>query len=103
LADSHRAVAIAPASHEAHYFLGRSFLEEGDIPAAIRELETARRFAPNSPKVHFNLARAYLKADRTADARQERAEFERLNAQLPGQQKSYGDRAARGIPAELSE
>ena len=103
LADSKQAVAIAPASSEAHYLLGRSFLEEGDIPAAIRELETARRFAPNSPKVHFNLARAYLKADRTAEARQERAEFERLNSQLPGQQKSYGDRAARGVPAELSE
>lgn len=103
LADSKQAVAIAPDSSEAHYLLGRSFLEGADIPAAIRELETARRFAPNSPKVHFNLARAYLKADRIADARQERAEFERLNAQLPGQQKSYGDRAARGVPGELSE
>jgi tetratricopeptide (TPR) repeat protein len=103
LADSKQAVAIAPASSEAHYLLGRSFLEEGDITAAIRELEIARRFAPNSPKVHFNLARAYLKADRIAEARQERAEFERLNAQLPGQQKSYGDRAARSIPGELSE
>ena len=103
LSDSKQAVAIAPASSEAHYLLGRSFLEEGDIPAAIRELETARRLAPNSPKVHFNLARAYLKAERTAEARQERAEFERLNAQLPGQQKSYGDRSARGISGEIPE
>ena len=103
LADSKQAVAIAPASSEAHYLLGRSFLEEADIPAAIRELETARRFAPNSPKVHFNLARAYLKAERTAEARQERAEFERLNAQLPSQQKSYGDRATREIPGEIPE
>jgi tetratricopeptide (TPR) repeat protein len=103
LADSKQAVAIALTSSEAHYLLGRSFLEEGDIPAAIRELETARRFAPNSPKVHFNLARAYLKADRIAEARQERAEFERLNAQLPGQQKSYGDRSARGISGEIPE
>ena len=103
LADSKQAVAIAPTSSEAHYLLGRSFLEEGDIPAAIRELETARQFAPNSPKVHFNLARAYLKAERTAEARQERAEFERLNAQLPGQQKSYGDRAARGISGVTTE
>jgi predicted Zn-dependent protease len=103
LADSKQAVAITPASSEAHYLLGRSFLEEGDIPAAIRELETARRFTPNSPKVHFNLARAYLKADRIAEAGQERAEFERLNSQLPGQQKSYGDRAARGISGEMPE
>ena len=96
LVDAKKAVAIAPDSSEAHYVLGRSFLEEGEVSAAIRELETARRYAPNTPKVRFNLARAYSKADRAADAQQERSEFERLNALLPGQQKSYGDRAARG-------
>jgi tetratricopeptide (TPR) repeat protein len=101
LSDAKKAVAIAPESSEAHYLLGRSLLEEGDIPAAIRELEIARRYAPNSPKVHFNLARAYSKADRGAEAQQERDEFERLNALLPGQQKSYGDRAARGSPEEI--
>jgi tetratricopeptide (TPR) repeat protein len=102
LADSQKAVAIAPESSEAHYWLGRSFLEGADIAAAIRELETARRFAPNSPKVHFNLARAYSKAERTAEAQQERAEFERLNTLLPGQQNSYGDRAPRGTAGEGS-
>jgi tetratricopeptide (TPR) repeat protein len=101
LADSKQAVAMAPASSEAHYLLGRSFLEQGDTSTAIRELETARRLAPNSPKVHLNLARAYLKANRAADAGQERAEFERLNAQLPGQQKSYGDRTARESAREI--
>jgi predicted Zn-dependent protease len=95
LEDSKKAVALAPESSEAHYLLGRSYLEEGDTPAAIRELETARRYSPNSPKVHFNLARAYSKADRAAEAEHERAEFERLNALLPGQQKSYGERLPR--------
>jgi tetratricopeptide (TPR) repeat protein len=95
LADAKKAVAIAPESSEAHYLLGRSLLEEGEISAAIYELETARRYAPNSPKVHFNLARAYSKADRAAEAQQERSEFERLNALLPGQQKSYGDRTTQ--------
>ena len=102
LADAKKAVAIAPESSEAHYVLGRSFLEEGENSAAIRELETARRYAPNSPKVHFNLARAYSKADRSAEAQQERAEFERLNALQPGQQRSYGDRAARASSEELT-
>ena len=95
LADAARAVELAPESYEARYLLGRSHLEEGDVAAAIRELETARRLAPNLPKVHFNLARAYAKADRPQEAAQERAEFERLNALLPGQQKSYGDRASK--------
>jgi len=96
LAAATKAVELSPESSEAHYWLGRSLLEKGDIPVAIHELETARRFSPNSPKVHFNLARAYSRAERTAEAQQERAEFERLNTQLPGQQHSYGDRAARG-------
>jgi tetratricopeptide (TPR) repeat protein len=98
--EAKKAVALAPESSEAHYWLGRSLLEAGEVPAAILELETARRFAPNSPKVHFNLARAYAKADRAADAERERAEFERLNSLLPGQSKSYGDRVARGVGEE---
>ncbi|HWZ81033.1 MAG TPA: tetratricopeptide repeat protein [Terriglobales bacterium] len=96
LTDAKKAAALAPDNSEARYLLGRSYLENGEIADAIRELETARRSSPNSAKVHFNLARAYAKADRSAEAAQERAEFERLNALLPGQQKSYGDRAARG-------
>jgi len=102
LADAKKATALAPESPEAHYVLGRAFLEEGDSTAAIRELEAARRFAPNSPKVHFNLARAYAQANRPTEAQQERAEFERLNAQMPGQSGSYGDRAARGSAADAS-
>jgi tetratricopeptide (TPR) repeat protein len=95
LTDAKKAITLAPDSAEARYLLGRSYLEEGQVPDAIRELEAARRSSPNSPKVHFNLARAYAKANRSADAETERAEFERLNALLPGQKKSYGDRASR--------
>jgi tetratricopeptide (TPR) repeat protein len=102
LAAATKAVEMAPESSEARYLLGRSLLEQGDIPAAIHELETARRFSPNSPKVHFNLARAYSRAERTTEAQQERAEFERLNAQLPGQQHSYGDRSDRGMADDIS-
>jgi tetratricopeptide (TPR) repeat protein len=102
LAAATKAVEMSPDSSEAHYWLGRSLLEQGDIPGAIHELETARRFSPNSPKVHFNLARAYSRAERAAEAQQERAEFERLNTQLPGQRKSYGDRAARGKADDIS-
>ena len=92
LENAKKAVSLTPESAEAHYLLGRSLLDEDQVPDAIHELETARRFSPNSPKVHFNLARAYTRAERAAEAEQERAEFERLNAMLPGQKKSYGDR-----------
>jgi predicted Zn-dependent protease len=93
LEDSRKAAALAPESAEARYILGRALLEQGDVLAAIRELEAARRFAPTSPKVHFNLARAYTQANRTTEAEQERAEFERLKEQIAAQPISH-DRAA---------
>lgn len=102
LAAAKKAVAIAPDSSEAHYLMGRSLLEEGDTSAAIQQLETARQLSPNSAKVRFNLARAYSRADRAADAQQERAEFERLNAQFPGPRDSYGNRSAHGTASEIA-
>jgi tetratricopeptide (TPR) repeat protein len=88
---SRKATALAPESAEAHYELGRAFLEQGVGPSAIEELETARRLAPKSSKVHFNLARAYARANRTAEAEQERMEFEKLKGDA-AQPTSYGDR-----------
>ncbi len=96
LQDSKKAVEVAPKSAESRYVLGRALLVEGDASGAIRELDTARRLAPNSPKVHFNLARAYAQANRTIEAQQEREEFERLNNQTTRQPSSYGGRTAHG-------
>jgi len=66
-----------------------AFLEEGDIPGGDpRTGGPARRYAPSSPKVHFNLARAYAQSrGAPPEAEKERAEFERLNALLPGPAK----------------
>jgi len=92
-------VSLSPDSPDAHYLLGRSYLESGDLPSAIRELETARTLAPGSPAVHFNLARAYAKAQRTEQAQKERAEFQRLNAQAstqPAGQRASKDGADSG-------
>jgi tetratricopeptide (TPR) repeat protein len=80
-----KAVSLARDSADAHYILGRCFLESGDVASAIAELETARSLAPGSPAVHFNLARAYAKVKRPEEAQKERAEFERLNAEVSAQ------------------
>ncbi|MGH9511281.1 MAG: tetratricopeptide repeat protein [Terriglobales bacterium] len=93
---SRKAVTLAPESAEAHYVLGRAFLEEGDAAGAIRELEAASGLAPNSPKVHFSLARAYAQANRAADADRERTEFERLNGERASQPGFKGNGEARG-------
>jgi tetratricopeptide (TPR) repeat protein len=73
-----------------HYVLGRILFEIGENTRAVEELETARRLAPNEPKVHFTLARAYSRAGRKTEADQARETFVRLN-------KIAEDAAAKGF------
>jgi len=61
------------------YVLGRILFEMGENARAVEELETARRLAPNEPKIHFTLSRAYARAGRKAEADQARETFARLN------------------------
>ncbi|QEE28250.1 tetratricopeptide repeat protein [Terriglobus albidus] len=42
-----RAIQLAPGSDESHYFYGRWLYQSGDLPSAIRELETATRLNPS--------------------------------------------------------
>jgi Flp pilus assembly protein TadD len=89
-------VKLAPDSAEAHYLLGRSWLELGEEEKAVQELETARRLASESPEVHFNLAKAYAKANLPEKAEQERATFARLNALAEQQRSQRGNQSYSG-------
>jgi Flp pilus assembly protein TadD len=72
-------VATAPKAFPAHKALGQALLETGDVDGAIEELLTGIKLAPDSPSLHFQLARAYQRAGRTEDAARERSEFTRLD------------------------
>lgn len=72
------AVAMAPDSAEAHYELGRAWLEGGDAQNAITELQKANSIRPDNPEIHFTLARAYTKANQPEKAAAERATFMQL-------------------------
>jgi tetratricopeptide (TPR) repeat protein len=74
-----QSVAAAPNAFPAHKALGQALLETGDIDAAIKELILGIKLAPESPGLHFQLARAYQRAGRMDDAARERAEFTRLD------------------------
>lgn len=74
-----RAVAAAPNAFPARKALGQALLENGDIEGAIAELESGIKLAPESPGLHFQLARAYQRAGRLEDATRERNEFTRLD------------------------
>lgn len=74
-----KAVELGSQSGEAHYVLGRTYLELGQNERAVTELETAEKISPGSPEVHFNLAKAYIKSGLRDKARQEREIFSHLN------------------------
>ena len=52
--------------------------------------------APGSPEVHFNLAKAYAKANLPEKAEQERATFARLNALAELQRSRHGNQSYSG-------
>jgi tetratricopeptide (TPR) repeat protein len=74
-----QAVAAAPNAFPARKALGQALLENGDVEGAIGELLTGIKLAPQSPGLHFQLARAYQRAGRLEDATRERDEFTRLD------------------------
>ena len=63
----------------AHKALGQALLDTGDVDGAIKELLIGIKLAPDSPGLHFALARAYQRAGRNEDAAREREEFTRLD------------------------
>ena len=73
------AVDLDPQSFVARNALGRTLLDTGDVPGAIRELETGVKLAPDSPEMQFALVRAYMKAGRKDDAQKARTEFLKLD------------------------
>jgi tetratricopeptide (TPR) repeat protein len=74
-----KSVAVAPNIFTSHKALGQALLETGDVDGAITELLIGIKLAPESPGLHFTLARAYQRAGRTEDATRERDEFTRLD------------------------
>jgi tetratricopeptide (TPR) repeat protein len=74
-----RALELAPTDFIAHRLMGQVHLEAGEVAPAIAALEQSRTLEPNSPSVHFTLAKAYARAGRAADAERARTEFTRLD------------------------
>jgi tetratricopeptide (TPR) repeat protein len=73
------AAKLAPGLFAARNAKGRVLVELGELEAGIRELEEGVRLAPESPEMHFALARAYGQAGRSEDAARERALFAELD------------------------
>jgi len=68
-------VKDVPGYAEAHYSLGKTLVEQGELARGTGELEAAARLDPDKAFSHYQLGRAYQKAGRTRDAQRE---FERV-------------------------
>ena len=73
-----RAVELSPRLPIGHYLLGQFYADSGNAEAALPELEIARRYLPEEPKVYFALGKAYAQLGRKEEAAKARAEFRRL-------------------------
>jgi tetratricopeptide (TPR) repeat protein len=75
------AVALDPASSEAHYQLGELALKKGDPAGAVSHFDAAARFSPQDARISFALAQAYRRLGRNEDASREMELYQRLKAQ----------------------
>jgi tetratricopeptide (TPR) repeat protein len=87
LALAQEAIQLEPDYPSAHLILGEVEVGKGDSAAGIKELEAARAKQPTTPRVHWDLMRAYTAAGRTEDAKHEKEVIEKLsraNSENPG-------------------
>lgn len=96
-----RAVAAAPNRFTARKALGQALLETGDVEGAIRELQAGVELAPDSPGLHFTLARALQRAGKLDEAEKARNEFTRLD-RLARTQRA-GEHSVGGVSGHLEK
>ena len=91
IAPARAALQVDPRNALAHAVLGHALLAKGDAAGAIVELQEAEKLAPDEVATHTDLASAYRRASRPAEALKQEAYVTRLrraagvwNAFVPG-------------------
>ncbi len=75
------AIAARPDYADAHYQLGKIYLEKGDTAKAVQELEAAKNSDAKKDYIHYQLSIAYRKAARKEDADRELKLYQELKAE----------------------
>jgi tetratricopeptide (TPR) repeat protein len=99
------AVRLQQGSFVARNALGRILLDMGEVERSVEELEAGVRLAPDSPEMHFALARAYARAGKREESQKSRSEFLRLD-KLRREQRQAAQPVPRGVetvPEESAE
>jgi protein O-GlcNAc transferase len=82
-----RAHTIRPTDLTARKLLASLRLQTGKVEEALGMLEAVAKDAPDLVEVHVQLATAYNRLGRKADAERERAIVDRLNAEIQAKQR----------------
>jgi tetratricopeptide (TPR) repeat protein len=85
-----RALAIRPKDITARRLLASLRLQTGKVEDAARMFEEVVRDAPDLVDAHVQLATAYNRLKRSAEAEREKAIVDRLNAEAAAKQKGKG-------------
>lgn len=75
-----RAIKLKPDYADAHYQLGKIYLEKSEIQRAVELLENAVSLDPNKDYVHYQLSIAYRKVGRKEEADRELKRYQELKA-----------------------
>lgn len=78
LSYAREAVSMQPNSYQTHLYYGRLLLQTDQAKESAKELEAARRIAPQDPGIRLVLSKAYRALGHIDQAAQELSEFERL-------------------------
>lgn len=70
---------LEPENSATKLILGEALVAKGDLTAGIEALEKARELSPGRVRTHWDLLRAYGSAGRSADAKREKEEIEKLS------------------------
>lgn len=73
-----KAIELDTSLAAAHYLLGQTLLDEGQIKESVEQLEVATRQDPASARTHYALQRAYRRLGRSEDAAREFELFRQL-------------------------
>jgi tetratricopeptide (TPR) repeat protein len=76
-----RALQIRPSSPMARFEMARIERAQGQLDAAVRDMETVERDNPNWLQLHVELAALYYRVRRPEDGAKERAIVDRLTAE----------------------
>jgi tetratricopeptide (TPR) repeat protein len=86
-----RASKLDPAFGDAFLGLGQALISSRKFPEAIPPLQTAVKLEPTNPGAHYNLATAYSRSGRKAEADKEFAIHRQMTQKEPAQSSAPAD------------